>query len=426
MLMRQSSLFDADKTLEERFQDLLRMIPAAEADYASHNLHPYPARFLPHFPRLFIAEYTRPGDLVVDPMCGSGTALIEAALMGRRSVGVDVDPVAGLIARVATTPLDAGTLAGHWSALHAAFSAALAEGRPAETPLPDEAEFPNHALWFRPDVLQELLVLRDLVQEVIAAPEYRDFALLCLSSIVKGCSNADPRDIFPERDRNRPVRERQDVFAHYSAAWQVMARKILAFSSEVAGQRLAQVLQADARCLPLETGCADLVVTSPPYAYALDYARVHQLSTLLFIMSGPELRAHRQAYIGRDRIPAATPLGPCTGFEFAAAEIERVYRADRKWGLVLYTYLQEMGQAIAEAARILRPGGRAVYIIGNSTIKRTAFGTGEVLQALCKRAGLAVERVLERPYYAYRMARKRNAHSNTIKSDLFIVARKGG
>lgn len=422
--MRQSTLFDADKTLEERFATLQRMIPPAEAEYASHNLHPYPARFLPHFPRLFIAEYTRPGDLVLDPMCGSGTGLIEAALTGRAAVGVDVDPIAILTARVATRPLEAGALTAAWSRLHQAFAAARAAGEAARVQLPDESDYPNHRLWFRPDVLQELLLLRNLIWEQVPDEACRDFALLCLSAVVKPCSNADPRDIFPERDRGRPVRERQDVFLLYSAAWQSVSRKALAFAAELDGPPQVQVLESDARSLPLPDGCADLAVTSPPYAYALDYARVHQLSTLLMIMDAAGLRAHRQRYIGRDRIPAATPLGSFDGFDFAEAAVREVHAADRKWGLVLYTYLRDMTAVTRELYRSLRPGGRLVYIIGNSTIKRTAFGTGDVLRRICEQAGFDTEKVLERPYYAYRMARKRNTHSNTIKSDLFLVVRR--
>jgi tRNA G10 N-methylase Trm11 len=39
-----------------------------------------------------ITHLTRPGDLVLDPMCGAGTSLVEAVHQGRRAVGVDVEP----------------------------------------------------------------------------------------------------------------------------------------------------------------------------------------------------------------------------------------------------------------------------------------------------------------------------------------------
>ena len=52
----------------------------------THGLHPYPAKFIPHIPRELIREFSGPGDIMLDPMCGSGTALAEAALAGRKSL----------------------------------------------------------------------------------------------------------------------------------------------------------------------------------------------------------------------------------------------------------------------------------------------------------------------------------------------------
>jgi hypothetical protein len=47
----------------------------------------------------------RTRDVQLDPMAGSGTTLVEARLMGRSAVGVEIDPVAALIAKVKATPL---------------------------------------------------------------------------------------------------------------------------------------------------------------------------------------------------------------------------------------------------------------------------------------------------------------------------------
>jgi DNA modification methylase len=52
----------------------------------------HPGKMLPALARRITAEYAPPGGLVVDPMCGIGTTLVEAATQGRRSVGVELEP----------------------------------------------------------------------------------------------------------------------------------------------------------------------------------------------------------------------------------------------------------------------------------------------------------------------------------------------
>jgi hypothetical protein len=76
------------------------------SNYASHALHAFAAKFPPQLPRVFIEGLTVKGETVMDPMMGSGTAIVEAFLCGRRAVGFDIDPLALMICRVKTHPVD--------------------------------------------------------------------------------------------------------------------------------------------------------------------------------------------------------------------------------------------------------------------------------------------------------------------------------
>lgn len=69
---------------------------------AAHPLHEvsYRACFKPQLPRFFVERLTEPGDLVYDPFMGRGTTLVEAALLGRRVAGCDINP----LSRVFTAP----------------------------------------------------------------------------------------------------------------------------------------------------------------------------------------------------------------------------------------------------------------------------------------------------------------------------------
>lgn len=53
---------------------------------------PHPAKMLPAIARHAICAYSKPGDIVLDPMCGIGTTLVEAVRAGRHAVGVEYEP----------------------------------------------------------------------------------------------------------------------------------------------------------------------------------------------------------------------------------------------------------------------------------------------------------------------------------------------
>jgi DNA modification methylase len=52
----------------------------------------YRGNFAPQIPRNVILRYSNEGDIVLDPMVGSGTTLIEAKLLNRRGIGFDINP----------------------------------------------------------------------------------------------------------------------------------------------------------------------------------------------------------------------------------------------------------------------------------------------------------------------------------------------
>jgi len=71
-----------------------------------YAMHRYWARKPPNLVRAFIERYSRPGDIVLDPFCGSGVTAVEAVLTGRRVVALDVNPMATFITRMTLVPVD--------------------------------------------------------------------------------------------------------------------------------------------------------------------------------------------------------------------------------------------------------------------------------------------------------------------------------
>lgn len=92
--------------LSESETSLLRALHSMSAvNGFTHNFYRYPARMSPEFARAAIAQFSEPEDVVLDPFLGGGTTMVEALVSGRRSIGVDLNPLATFITSAKTTPL---------------------------------------------------------------------------------------------------------------------------------------------------------------------------------------------------------------------------------------------------------------------------------------------------------------------------------
>ena len=99
----------------------------AEKHSTEYLIHKYWARKPANVVRALISRYTEEGDLVLDPFCGSGVSLIEAARLGRPAIGIDVSPVAALVSRVATQFVDREAVREAWQSLLQAWLPLCAE-----------------------------------------------------------------------------------------------------------------------------------------------------------------------------------------------------------------------------------------------------------------------------------------------------------
>jgi len=70
--------------------------------YFTHGFHPYPAKFTPQLVNKYLSSYCKRGDFILDPFCGSGTTMVEGAINGINSVGIDLNPIAYIASKAKT------------------------------------------------------------------------------------------------------------------------------------------------------------------------------------------------------------------------------------------------------------------------------------------------------------------------------------
>ncbi len=324
----------------------------------THGFHSYPARFHPLLPRRLIAA--TPGARVLDPFVGSGTTVIEAALAGRTGLGVDANPLAVALTRLKATVQPPERRAQLLSTATAVAERVLAEARAsrragAHSPPPRRATRYDEPHRYPPHVYRELVALRTAI-DAVGDPWLNEALRLVLSSIVVKVSlqRSDTDETLVPRNVPRGAAGR-----HFAARAAELVERMAAYAAHVPlGTPPPYVRLGDARKLAhVPAGSVDLVVTSPPYLGTYDYARHH---------------ARRFGWAGLDPAP------------LLALEIGARRRA------TVETWARDTAAWVGELARVVRSGGVAYVLVGDSAIGRTAIPGDAALRKAAEAARFTV------------------------------------
>jgi SAM-dependent methyltransferase len=356
----------------------------------NHNVFRYPAKFHPPIARRLVELFSAPGDTILDPFCGSGTLLVEGAILGRHCVGTDVDPLAVLVARAKTDLSDSEAIAKAAET----FLGWIEESREADLQRwgsfeedIDEESFkdwqegladwipalPKIDHWFRRRAVLQLAQIRRGIGLNHEGDGER-FLTLCFASIIRNASNADPVPVSGlEVTSHMVAKEKQGRVVD---PWRLMKRaisKTLLATKEFISDRPREVTcgvyEADARLLDEGvTGKVAAVVTSPPYLTAVDYYRRHTLEMYwLGLTARREERLDLMPrYIGRDRIGLKhLPTADSPGVTVADAWLPRFsgIRPDRE--RAFRHYCDGMARSLGRMADVVAPGGPIVIVAGD-------------------------------------------------------------
>ncbi|MBK8411566.1 MAG: methyltransferase domain-containing protein [Sandaracinaceae bacterium] len=245
-------------------------------DVATHGMHAYPARMHAAIATHVIERLTKPGARVVDPFCGSGTVLVEAMTLGRRSAGVDLNPLAIRIAEVKTTRVDAvrrERLAVTIEGLGERSEERVRTRTHTQAPLT-----PEDAKWYEGHTLKELAGLHAEIAALENEDDRRLLEMLFSAIVVKfSIQRAETTERVAERRIRKGLPT--EFFVRRGMEWldrwvELEAQITERAPAEVFAPRL---VQGDARKLRDHVGAApvDLVLSSPPYGGTYDYVHHH-------------------------------------------------------------------------------------------------------------------------------------------------------
>jgi DNA modification methylase len=368
--------------------------------YATHALHAFAARCPAPLVDWVIQRFSTKGDIVFDPMVGSGTTLVEACLLGRRARGADIDPLARLIAKVKATPIEVGALDRAIEKVDRLMRVEVDDGwRP---------DLPRWGKWFRPRVAADLARLRRVIRSVATQGDLKDLLWVAFSSlIIARTSVANVRDLVHSRHHYRTWPSAPDVCDRFLARLRQYRRMMADYKErlDAAGQSMPDiaVVRSDARSFNFGDATVDLVCTSPPYCSALDYTRAHIFAVawmcdVLGTTTG-EYRALGRRYIGTERAPLAEASGMQAPPRLGVGRVDRILDAlakcpERAW--IVYRYFRDMKVVMDECARVLRPSGKLVLIVCPSNIRKISIPTHKIFAEMTEDCSLQVSGLFER------------------------------
>ncbi len=323
--------------------------------------------------------------MVLDPMVGSGTSLVAARRAGHAAMGFDLDPLAVLLSRASTTTFDAGRL--ERAAARARERAAQYYCRGGRCPrFPETADEETRDFirrWFDETNQRQLTALsigisgerdRNLRQLLWCGLSRLVIAKKGGASLARDLPHSRPH-LDPNAEPSRPLNRFLD------AVREVGRRS--PFRGVPGGKPDADVQLGDARQLPLARDSVDLVLCSPPYVNAIDYLRGHKFSLVWMGWTVGELRLIRGSSVGCERGGTLHP------------HREAAYRALGELDVlpgplqrVAARFVADMGRVLEEMARVLRPQGRAVVVIGEPVVRGVRLRNGQALRVLGAKSGL--------------------------------------
>jgi hypothetical protein len=151
----------------------------------------------------------------------------------------------------------------------------------------------------------------------------------------------------------------------------------------------ALVKRGDARKLDIEAKSIDLVLTSPPYLNAIDYMRCSKFSLVWMGHNVSELRNIRTNSVGTEA--ARVNALDSDWVKTLIKQLKLAPALSNRDQSLLAQYVWDMGGALSEVSRVLRDGGRAVYVVGDSTVRGTFIRNSSIVAAVAERHGLSLQ-----------------------------------
>ncbi|SHH10399.1 hypothetical protein SAMN05428948_2788 [Massilia sp. CF038] len=352
-------------------------------------------------PELALAtlDNLRPNSVVLDPMSGSGTVIRQAAELGHRAFGFDMDPLAVLMSRVWTKSVADDLIKTVADQLFDEIERIGDQSvvLPWIDDDPETSDFID--FWFgsaQKIALRKIaFVLDGMTRRRFSGQKKAaiDVIKVALSRIIitKEQAASLARDTSHSRPHKVSAESDFEVLPALMRSIAQIRKRLL----ETPTSGASEVNLGDARKLKsVGDNSVDLVLTSPPYLNAIDYLRGHRLSLVWLGFRISNLRGIRSTSIGAERAPDKQLV--MTRYQPIWTAMCDVEILQRKHVSMIHRYSEDLYRMMSEVARVVKREGTATFVVGNSCLKGNFIQNSAGVEAAAVMNGMRTINSFER------------------------------
>ena len=409
----------------------------------THGIHNYPAMMVCPISRNIIrlVKEIQPVNSLLDPYSGSGTVLVEGMLSGIDVIaGNDINPLALLLSKVKTTPLDINELdfkineliqrisnrrfeilvflnevdfyiketlqlditkKTGWGDNANYYLKEYCNEKKLDILLPD---FKNLGYWFKPRVILELTIIKNEIEK-IENKDIRDFVFIAFSECIRFVSNRRNGEFKLFRMPEDKVKNfNPDVYAEFTKILLRNKDKMADFCRVLKEKDLhskVKVFRNNTTNLEdLPNNAFDLIVTSPPYGDSRTTVAYGQYSRLslqwinLFDLTEKEILGIDNSLMGGKKFRK--------GFDYnlqsqnLKQSLERIESIDVERAGDVYSFYVDLDKSIESVANKTHSGGYQFWVVGNRTVKNELLQTDVIITELATQYNLVPVHIVDR------------------------------